>query len=370
MSQPNFPIIDPPLTREEVLNQLLVSIAMEELALSHIINAEGEKIQFVLGTLPGLVGGPPTLDEVEEINDSVREVLGSANVQQMLLINKFENVVRAPALLGATGPTGPTGSTGSFTGAPGPTGATGPVGATGVTGSTGPTGTTGPNGETGPEGVQGMLGAIGPTGSTGATGATGPTGISGATGLTGPNGATGPTGHTGSTGPTGPTGITGITGPPGSAGVIGPTGLTGATGTPSPNQTSTAAFAANTLGPTLNPLLGPVLVPLPNNHVLSPDITVNGANTVFTVNTGGKYRISYQLNTTLALLVNSRLLINGSVFTPSSLSPLVSITSYKNEVVVNLAAGSSISLQLAGILGLATLPNNAAGATLMIIRLD
>ncbi|WP_340024819.1 hypothetical protein MHI24_06755 [Paenibacillus sp. FSL K6-1096] len=58
MSNPNIPNISPTvtLTRDDVINLLLSSIAMEELALAHIINAEGEKIQFVLGTLTGISG--------------------------------------------------------------------------------------------------------------------------------------------------------------------------------------------------------------------------------------------------------------------------------------------------------------------------
>mgnify|MGYP006922539632 CR=1 FL=1 len=54
MSMPTFPKIDPPLSREGSLNEIISSIAAEELSLSHILNAEGEKLQYVLGTLPGL----------------------------------------------------------------------------------------------------------------------------------------------------------------------------------------------------------------------------------------------------------------------------------------------------------------------------
>lgn len=155
-------------------------------------------------------------------------------------------------------------------------------------------------------------------------------------------------------GPTGATGATGPTGPPGE---------------PGPKPTSTAGFAANTIGSIISTLLGPGPVPLPNAQVLSPDITVNGTNTVFTVATASRYRISYQINTTLALLVGSRLVINGSVYPPSEISSVVSLFS-KNEVIVDLAANSTIMLQLFGLLGVTTLLNNAAGAILMIIRLS
>ena len=55
MSLPSFPVVNPPIEREDAVNQILSSIAMEELGLSHILNAEGEKLQYILGTLPGLM---------------------------------------------------------------------------------------------------------------------------------------------------------------------------------------------------------------------------------------------------------------------------------------------------------------------------
>ena len=42
MSMPTFPKNDPPLTREGSLNEIISSIAAEELSLSHLLNVEGD----------------------------------------------------------------------------------------------------------------------------------------------------------------------------------------------------------------------------------------------------------------------------------------------------------------------------------------
>lgn len=370
MSQPTFPSIDPPISREEALNLIITSIALEELGLSHILNSEGEKIQFALGTLPGLVDGPPSLEEVEQINDSVKNVLNKATTNQMFLANKFKKVVNSPAIFGVTGAIGPTGPTGPTNGLPGAIGPTGPTGPTGTTGMTGATGIQGPTGSTGAEGEPGALGlqgTMGPTGLTGPQGLTGPTGPTGEGGTPGEDGSIG---AIGSVGATGLTGITGVTGSPGPQGSPGSTGATGPIGSPGPNPSSTAGFVANTSGSVVSTLLGPALVPLPNSHVLSSNIVPNSENTVFTINTAGRYRISYQVNLTLELLLGSRLLINGSTYTPSVISPTINIASFHSEVIVDLASSSTISLQLYGLLGTAILQNNALGAGLMIVRLS
>ncbi len=124
MSQPTFPQIDPPLTREGSLNEIISSIAMEELSLSHILNAEGEKLQYVLGTLPGL-DEAAALEEVLQVNQSVKDTLSSVMEQQMALSAKLSAALKAPTAPGPAGPTGPTGPTGPAEGATGPTGATG-----------------------------------------------------------------------------------------------------------------------------------------------------------------------------------------------------------------------------------------------------
>ena len=94
MSMPSFPPNGANMTREEALTMIIASIAMEELALSHILNAEGEKLQYILGTLPGT---EPCAcpHEVLSINKSVTALLEAVTQNQMLLKNKLERALEA-----------------------------------------------------------------------------------------------------------------------------------------------------------------------------------------------------------------------------------------------------------------------------------
>ncbi|MGG0679811.1 collagen-like protein, partial [Bacillus altitudinis] len=248
-------------------------------------------------------------------------------------------------------------------------GSTGPTGATGITGATGSTGATGITGSTGPTGATGSTGPTGPTGATGITGSTGATGATGITGSTGATGTTGSTGATGATGGTGPTGATGITGATGGTGPTGATGITGATGGTGP--TDTALYAGNTTGPTIITIAGGTNIALPSNQNIN-GFTPNGSNDTFTVQQTGKYYITYQVNTTTALLVSTRLWLNGSTAIPGSIqSSAVSTTFMSNTVIVNLTAGNTISLQFFGAVVTAILiGGGATGASLTIIRLS
>lgn len=57
---PSIPSLTPNvnLNRDDALNVILASIGIEELSLAHLVNAEAEKIQFVLGTLEPSEGLP------------------------------------------------------------------------------------------------------------------------------------------------------------------------------------------------------------------------------------------------------------------------------------------------------------------------
>lgn len=99
MSFPKIPNISPhiTLTRDDAINLLLTSIAMEEIGLSHILNAEGEKIQYVVGTLQGkTLGRSPTIEEVILVDKSVKAMLDSAIRKELLLHSKLEAILNMP----------------------------------------------------------------------------------------------------------------------------------------------------------------------------------------------------------------------------------------------------------------------------------
>ena len=83
------------MTKDEALTMIIASIAMEELALSHIVNAEGEKLQYILGTLPG--GCKPCADtpEILAVNKSIKELLNTVMQNQLLLKGKLETALEA-----------------------------------------------------------------------------------------------------------------------------------------------------------------------------------------------------------------------------------------------------------------------------------
>ncbi|MEA4969830.1 MAG: collagen-like protein [Candidatus Pelethousia sp.] len=301
MSQPSFPN-NPDVTREDVVNQILSSIAMEELGLSHVINAEGEKLQYVLGTLPGITGPGATIEDLLDTNESIQTLLQNASYNQLLLRSKMQQALASSEMVGPEGPPGPQGPAGD------------------------------PGGPAGPQGPQGPAGPMGPAGPQGPIGDTGPEG---------PEGPAGPQGAQGAQGPTGPTGT---------------------------NTTATSAYAYAS-GTALTAILAGVPVPLPNGQILPTGITVDGTNTTFTVATAGRYRIAYAVNITATLLVSTRIMLNGIANTASTVDPVLSLSNFSNEIMVDLAAGTTVQLQIVGIslnLTLAT----GAGATLMITRLS
>lgn len=83
------------MTKDEALTMIITSIAMEELALSHIVNAEGEKLQYVLGTLPGSRKPCASTQEILAVNQSAAALLDTVMQSQMLLKGKLEKALEA-----------------------------------------------------------------------------------------------------------------------------------------------------------------------------------------------------------------------------------------------------------------------------------
>jgi len=103
------------ISRDEAINRILSSIAMEELALSHVINAEGEKIQYVIGTLDdNMPPQPATIEDVLRVNESVERTLEVATRKQMILTQKMTEALRASNMQGPPGPQGPKGDPGDL----------------------------------------------------------------------------------------------------------------------------------------------------------------------------------------------------------------------------------------------------------------
>ncbi|WP_349654919.1 hypothetical protein [Neobacillus sp. 114] len=99
MSNPNISNITPTISLSvgQTVPLLLATIALEELALAHLLNAEAEKLQFVLGTLTPTrtTFSPATLllSDLLAVDSSVQRTLRDVIKKEMLLEFKFENIL-------------------------------------------------------------------------------------------------------------------------------------------------------------------------------------------------------------------------------------------------------------------------------------
>jgi hypothetical protein len=90
MTMPTIPDIDPliSLTRTEVIHMIIASIAMEEMGLSHILNAQSEKMQrFIVDKNIGL-------NDILKLNDSTERVLRGVINSQILLQFKLQDILQ------------------------------------------------------------------------------------------------------------------------------------------------------------------------------------------------------------------------------------------------------------------------------------
>ncbi len=80
----SMPVIVPSeTTRDQAITDIIESIALEETALSHILNAEGEKIQKVVATAA-------TQEQLLAVNTSVQAMVNAVTRLEMVLQAKLE----------------------------------------------------------------------------------------------------------------------------------------------------------------------------------------------------------------------------------------------------------------------------------------
>ncbi|MEG1948606.1 MAG: hypothetical protein RR140_03485 [Clostridia bacterium] len=79
-----MPVIVPgTVTRTQAISDIISSVALEETGLSHILNAEGEKIQAFVA-MPGV-----TADQLLAVNASVQATVNAVTNLEMILQNKL-----------------------------------------------------------------------------------------------------------------------------------------------------------------------------------------------------------------------------------------------------------------------------------------
>lgn len=79
-----MPIISPgAATRGQAITDIIESVALEQTALSHILNAEGEKIQKVVAI-------SNSVDQMLAVNESVQSMINTIAGLETILLSKLE----------------------------------------------------------------------------------------------------------------------------------------------------------------------------------------------------------------------------------------------------------------------------------------
>ena len=292
-------------------------------------------------------------------------------------INGATGPTGADGAMGATGAAGVNGINGA-TGPAGIAGAAGRTGATGAAGAKGATGATGPAGVPGAPGQMGPAGAAGEDGVAGRTGATGPAGVAGVAGRTGATGATGTRGATGATGPAGVPGAPGQMGPAGAAGedgiagrtgATGPAGIKGATGATGPVGTTAISDVASFRSASTNSI--PNGQPIPWTLMSLPAGTGIGYTAPnITIGNAGLYQITYGASeANSGVLAQYNLTVNGVANPYTTIYVVQSTGLLSTSWILQLDAGSNLTLQNASQTTTKLGTTNFPGAFLTIFRL-
>jgi hypothetical protein len=80
----------PERTAAQVRLDLLESIALEETALAHLINAEAEKVQALAEDLPKAC----SMEEAVEMQQLILAIIQAAQLKEMLLSRKLKKVMQ------------------------------------------------------------------------------------------------------------------------------------------------------------------------------------------------------------------------------------------------------------------------------------
>lgn len=74
---------------DEVIIDLLESIALEEMAISHILNAEGEKLQALVSSYKN---NQTNLCGLYKMSNTLNQTISDLIIKEWLLLSKFNNI--------------------------------------------------------------------------------------------------------------------------------------------------------------------------------------------------------------------------------------------------------------------------------------
>ncbi len=92
MGLPEWPELPKVPDQQDLLHLLIETVALEELALAALVNAEAEKVQEMV--MKG-IAAPLTADEAVKINESVRGVILAAGDKEDKLLQKLRFLMAA-----------------------------------------------------------------------------------------------------------------------------------------------------------------------------------------------------------------------------------------------------------------------------------
>ncbi|WP_202908613.1 hypothetical protein [Halalkalibacillus sediminis] len=92
MSMPSIPPEPYRPNRKEVIVDLLESIALEEISLSHLMKAEAEKIQAFVGECKDFPTDPSS-EEIIQFNRNMNQFLETIVMKEWILLRKLQNVL-------------------------------------------------------------------------------------------------------------------------------------------------------------------------------------------------------------------------------------------------------------------------------------